>query len=301
MQTILLTGATGYLGSHLAKAFVCAGHRVAILIRKNSNLSRIRSLLPYVQVFNIEDGLDKPFHSLCKVHAVVHVATCYGRNGETPYEVFEANLVFPIRLLEVALNFGVESYLNTDTFFNTKNERNVCMSSYALSKHQFNEWGRSLGSAGLVKFINLRLEHLYGPLDGAQKFAMYIIRNCLNNVPEINLTLCEQTRDFVHVDDVVQAYVCILDKGSELGMGHHEFGIGSGLAVSVREFVNIVHRLTNSRSVLLFGALPHRKDEIVHSQANTSRLEECGWRCHMSLEQGLQKTIDVERLYETPD
>lgn len=289
MQTILITGATGYLGSHLAKAFVSAGHRVAALTRRNSNLSRISSLLPDLQVFVAEDGLDHPFRALGHVHAVVHAATCYGRDGETPFEVFEANTVFPLRLLETAGNFDADSFFNTDTVLNEY------INPYALSKHQFSEWGRSFANAGVLKFINIRLEHVYGPGDGASKFTTHVIRSCLNNVPEIKLTAGEQKRDFVHIDDVVRAYACLLDKGLELGLGHHEFGVGSGQAVSVRDFVNKVHRLTNSRSTLLFGALPYRKDEVMQSQADTSLLEECGWRYQVSLEQGLQQTIDVER------
>ena len=290
MQTILLTGATGYLGSHLAKAFVSAGHRVATLTRKNSNLSRISSLLPDLQIFNADDGLDHPFRALGHVHAVVHAATCYGRDGETPFEVFKANTVSPLHLLETAKNFAADSFFNTDTILNKY------ISTYALSKHQFAEWGKSFANAGALKFINIRLEHLYGPGDDMSKFTTYVIRSCLNNVPEIKLTAGEQKRDFVHVDDVVRAYNCLLDKGAELGLGHHEFGIGSGQAVSVREFVSKAHRLTNSRSTLSFGALPYRKNEVMQTQANTSRLEECGWRCQLSLEQGLQLTIDVERL-----
>jgi CDP-paratose synthetase len=294
MQTILLTGGTGYLGSHLAFSLLSSGHRVAVLKRKDSDLSRIKVFASSLIFFNVEDGLDKPFHILGKVDSVVHTATCYGRLGQTSLEVFEANMVFPLKLLHVAINYGVDSFYNTDTFFNTTNEQNLFKSSYTLSKHQFNEWGRSLGSAGIVKFINLRLEHLYGPLDGAHKFSMYIVRSCLRNVPEIRLTNGEQKRDFVHVSDVVRAIICVLEMGPKLGLSYHEFGIGSGHAVSVREFVNLVHRLTNSRSTLLFGALADREDEIMHSHADTSLLQKGGWSCQMSLEQGLRQTIEVE-------
>lgn len=289
MQTILLTGATGYLGSHLAKAFVNSGHKVIVLTRKKSNLCRIRSILPGLQVFNTEDGLAAPFRALGHVHAVVHAATCYGRDGETPFEVFEANTVFPLGLLEAATNFGVDCFFNTDTILNEY------ISYYALSKHQFAEWGKSFANGGALKFVNIRLEHLFGPGDVANKFTTHVIRSCLSNVPEIKLTAGEQKRDFVHIDDAVRAYVCLLEMGPGLCLGHHEYGIGSGKAVSVREFVKKVHRLTNSRSKMLFGALPYRKNEVMQSQADTSRLEENGWRCQMSLEQGLQQTIDVEK------
>ena len=286
MQTILLTGATGYLGSQIANAFVCAKHRVAILTRKNSNLSRINSLLPNLQVFNLEDGLDKPFRILGKVHAVVHTATCYGRKGETPLAVFEANTVFPLRLLEIATNFGADSFFNTDTVLNEY------INTYSLSKHQFAEWGKSFASEGAIKFINIQLEHFYGPGDDAQKFTSYVIRSCLNNLSEIKLTAGEQSRDFVHVDDVVRAYTCLVDKATKLDSGYHNCGVGSGQSVSLKEFVNKIHRLTNSRSKLMFGALPYRKYELLQSQADTSLLEEIGWNCQLSLEQGLEQTID---------
>lgn len=289
MKTILLTGGTGYLGSHLAHALVSAGHKVAVLKRTNSKLSRIDSLAPAMEFFNVEDGLERPFRMLGKVHAVIHAATCYGRRGETPSQIFEANTVFPLRLLEAATDAGADNFFNTDTILNEY------ISVYALSKHQFGQWGRSFANAGKFRFINLRLEHMYGPGDDSGKFTTYVIRNCLNNVPEIRLTSGEQKRDFIHVDDVVRAYMRLLEEVPALSWGHHEFGIGSGQAVSVREFVDKVHRMTNSRSALLFGALPYRKSEVMQSQADTLRLEALGWRCQMSLEQGLQQTIDIER------
>jgi CDP-paratose synthetase len=296
MKIILLTGGTGYLGSQLAQALVSAGHRVAILIRKSSQLSRIKVVLPNLFLFYVEDGLEMPFQTLGKVDAIIHMATCYGRYGETSVEVFQSNTLFPIRLFEVAIKFGVSSFFNTDTFLNNREKNKVHNSLYALSKYQFNEWGRNLGDAGLVKFINFRLAHLYGPLDADHKFLMYVARCCLKNVPEIKLTYGEQTRDFIHVEDVVRACVFIFEMSHKLGMGYHDFDIGVGEKVSVREFVNKVHTLTNSKSILLFGALPYKKDEVMESQINTSKLLSIGWRPQISLNKGLQHTIELERI-----
>lgn len=79
MKTLLITGATGYLGSHLARSLVDAGHRVAILKRANSNLQRLESYTHRLAMFNIEEGLDIPFKALEHVDTVIHAATCYGR------------------------------------------------------------------------------------------------------------------------------------------------------------------------------------------------------------------------------
>ena len=138
--------------------------------------------------------------------AVVHTATCYGRNRETPLEVFEANLKFPLDLLEKAALFS------TDTFFNTDTILYKYLNGYSLSKHQFVEWGKQYADEHKIKFCNIKLEHMYGPGDDDSKFTTYVINSCLNNVPEVKLTLGEQERDFIYIDDVVSAYQLLLKK-----------------------------------------------------------------------------------------
>src|SRR5688572_21463245 len=104
-QTILLTGASGYLGSHLARAFVQAGHRVLLLKRQSSKLDRLGPVLGDLEAFDIEDGIEQPFKTSDPIDAVVHCATSYGRAGESSIAVFEANTALPLRLLETAVSF----------------------------------------------------------------------------------------------------------------------------------------------------------------------------------------------------
>lgn len=91
LQTILLTGATGFLGSHLARACLTAGHAVAALKRRGSRLDPLGDAAQRIRWFDIEEGVEAPFKSCGPIAAVVHTATCYGRQGETPPQVFEAN------------------------------------------------------------------------------------------------------------------------------------------------------------------------------------------------------------------
>ena len=64
-------------------------------------------------------------------------------------------------------------------------------------------------------FINMRLEHFYGPGDADSKFTAHVMNSCLRNVPELKLTLGEQRRDFFYIEDVVSAYLIILEKIEE--------------------------------------------------------------------------------------
>ena len=243
-QTLLITGATGFLGSHLVRKFLDSGHRVAILKRNNSDLKRLDSCVSNISIFNIEEGLDVPFKSLGHVDAVIHAATCYGRSGEKVAEIFEANTVFPLKLLEMA------------TFFNTDTILYKYLNSYALSKHHFADWGKSFADSGKINFINLKLEHMYGAGDDVSKFITFVIRTCLKNEEELKLTLGEQKRDFIHIDDVVNAYEFLLANKSQLTSGFSEFGVGSGQSTSIAKLVSTIHHLAASKTKLLFGALP---------------------------------------------
>lgn len=287
-KTLLITGATGFLGSHLVRRFVADGWNVAILKRPASNLNRIADILDRLHVFDV-DCLNELFVTLGHVDAVIHAATNYGRYGEPASSIFEANTTFPLRLLEAVTRNGTGAFINTDTVLDP------LLNAYALSKHQFKQWGQQLADDGRFRFINLRLQHMYGVGDDPTKFTTHVIRSCLENAPELRLTLGEQKRDFIHVDDAVDAYAVVIDRLLELAPGFNELDVGSGRAVTIREFVETVRRLTDAITELEFGALPCRPNEPMFLQANTTLLTALGWTNHYELAAGLAQTIKSER------
>ena len=286
-KTILLTGATGYLGSNLAKALVAKGHKLIILKRKNSSLLRIKSIIPMVVFYNIENlDYSVPFKANKNIDAIIHAATCYGRHDETPIEVLGANTAFPLRLMVAAKEAGVGIFINTDTILDKY------LNLYSLSKSQLLDWGKFFSIHNKMFFVNMRLEHFYGPGDEDSKFTMHVMNSCLKNVPELKLTLGEQKRDFIYIDDVVSAYLMILEKVEEFSDFFNEFHVGSGIAVSIRDFVEKVHRMTASQTYLAFGRVPYRKGEVMNSHANIEPLVNLGWFCKTNLEEGLKLVIE---------
>lgn len=279
--SVLLTGATGFLGSHLLKVFIENGCQVAILKRSFSDTRRIGEYLDKIQSFDIDIlPIETAFEKCGRFDCVIHTATNYGRRGETAVEVFETNLSFPLRLLETA------------TFFNTATILYAYLNYYALSKRQFEDWGRIFADQGKIQFVNIKLEHMYGPGDDPSKFTTWIVQSCLKNISKIELTPGEQKRDFIYIDDVVEAYKLLLEKGSQLGDGFQEYDLGSGSAVSIREFVETVERLTGTDTELIFGAKPYRENEIMHSEADISKLLNLGWKPRYDLVAGLKKMIE---------
>ncbi len=284
-STVLLSGITGFLGSCLAIALLKSGYGVVGLKRKSSSLHRLDPILSKITLYDVEDlDFSIPFREHKKINAVIHTATCYGRNDENNLQVFEVNTAFSLRLLNAVISAGVQTFLNTDTALDKY------LNSYSLSKKQFAEWGKYLSQKGQITFLNARLEHFYGPGDSDSKFTTYIIKGCLQNIPELKLTLGEQQRDFIFIDDVTTAFLTLLAKEKTFS-GFIEFDVGSGKAIMIKDFVEMVRELTKSSTFLNFGAVPYRKNEAMFCQAKPAFLYNLGWKPRYTLEQGILRTI----------
>lgn len=280
---VLLTGATGFLGSKLAAALAGA-HPVIALKRRASDTRRLAGVS--LQFHDAEDGL-AALLARERIACVVHAATSYGRAGETPAQVEEANAEFPLRLLHGAAAAGVPRFVNVDTGLPD------ATSDYSRTKARFRAEGAAAAAAAGMGFLNLRLQHFYGAGDDRSKFTTHVIRSCLDGVPALELTPGEQQRDFLHVDDAVAAILLALARAPERGAA--EYDVGSGAGVSVRQFAELVKRLTGAATHLAFGARPYRPGEPMRSVADVARLRALGWAPRWTLEEGLRRTIAEER------
>jgi CDP-paratose synthetase len=289
---ILLTGASGFLGSALALHWHKAGHQVALLLRPTSKPDRLRGLDALFDIGRCTtDAEVEAFVKQVQPEVVVHSACAYGRQGETSLQLFDANLRLGLVILQALQNDQpqVVSFINTGSALAPE------VSPYALSKKQFAEWGRMLATqtCGQLRFVNVLLQHMYGPGDDASKFTTHVLRACQRNDPELKLTAGEQMRDFIYIDDVVSAYDTLLKQRYQLETVQ-DIEVGSGIAPSIRQFVETAHRLTASRTVLLFGALSYRPNEAMHCLANMTRMTQLGWTPAFDLNAGLKKTIELE-------
>lgn len=296
-KTVLVTGATGFLGSHLVKKLVQEGHTVLLLKRSFSDTTRIKEILSKVICYDIDQcELFKPFQEFRPIDVIIHAATCYGRNNQPLSTLIEANVMFPLRLLDLASEFNSPSFINTDTYFNTDKIVYQYLNGYSLSKKHFGEWGRQFAESKKNRFINAKLHHSFGANDHDSKFTTYIIKSCLKNSKRLELTPGEQKRDFIHIDDVVSAYLVLLDKATEEAEWYQNYDLGYGKAISIREFVETVHSITQSKTILKFGALPYREGEMMYTQADIQPITELGWKPEANLEKRLIQTIEAERL-----
>lgn len=281
---VLLTGATGFVGSHLLRGLLRDGHEVCVVKRSYSDVWRIKGLLGECHVYDLDQVGIGQIYGGFPAECVVHCATYYGR-GDTEYvRNVNSNLLFPLELLEAGYREGARYFLNTDSFFSGQYtseqglDQGLYLGGYVLSKVQFRQWGRLFSGRYGMGFVNMKLEHVYGAMDDGDKFIPYVEKRCRENIPSIALSEGRQVRDFVHVSDVVDAYRAVLSHLERCGgPGYMEYGVGTGKTRSLREFVGLIHRAVHSKTRLDFGALPMKEGELMYSRADNLGLKEIGW------------------------
>ncbi|MBI3928844.1 MAG: NAD(P)-dependent oxidoreductase [Armatimonadetes bacterium] len=288
-SAILLAGGTGFLGRHLLRALLARGTTVLLVKRSSSRLEPIAELMrdPLLRTFDLDRIPLESVFAENEVSTVINTATRYGR-GEPLADVLRANLTFPVDLLELAGKHRVAQFLNAGTSLPRH------LSAYSLAKAQFVEWMERL--SGALRCVNLRLEHFYGSGDHPSKFISWVVRSLLDRCPSLELTAGTQQRDFVHVDDVVDGILRVLEARDRLPEGFQTFELGTGASTTIREVVELIRDcIGNSETRLHFGGVPFREGEVMISRADLKAMEQLGWRPRISLREGLARTVEEER------
>lgn len=287
--TYFITGVTGYLGSEIIHQLEKMGGNFYCLKRRTSNTYRVNDIESKINWLNLEDFEVESFFEKNHIDCIIHCATNYGRKVVDPFQTIEANLTLPLKLLHYGSIAGVNSFINTDTVL----DKNI--DTYSLSKKQFLDWLERYSKR--IVAINVALQHFYGLGDDPTKFATNIIRSLMSSIPRLKLTKGERHRDLIYIHDVVNAFIKIIEASATMSRGYHEFEAGTGKAVKLNDFVNLVKVLVmNTDTILDFGALPYRPGEVMYIESNSAALINLGWAPNFTLEQGLSLTITQERL-----
>jgi CDP-paratose synthetase len=283
MKAILLTGATGFLGSNIAKKLIELDYQIIAYKRTESNTSRLKEYAKEIKWYSLEkDQIEAPFIEQ-HIEAVIHTATNYGRNGESLTDIIDANVNFPLKVFEKSVYHKTEVFINTDTALDK------FTNSYSLSKKQFLEWIKYQSKN--IKVVNLKLEHFYGPKDDSSKFITFVLNSCLDkNLNKLELTEGKQKRDFIFIDDVVSAYEMMLYNINSFS-NFEEVEVGTGEPLTIQEVVKNIKRLTESKINLKFGAVHYRDNEMMLSRADISKLLALGWKTKYSFEQGIKEIL----------
>jgi len=311
-KKILLTGAGGFIGSHLAEALVEGGAQVRALVRYNSRndpgllrfISRQAQQALEIIPADLRDaeavrqaarGVSHIFH----LGALIAIPYSY----QHPREVVETNLLGTLNLLLAARDQGVERVVHTSSseVYGTAlrvpiDETHPLQgqSPYSASKIGADKLAESFYCAYGLPVATLRPFNTFGPRQSARAVIPTLVSQALTQ-PVLRLGNLEARRDFTYVSDTVNGFLKI---GETPGLEGQTLNLGTGREVSIGELAQLIIRLSG-RS-LSIQADPQRlrpaRSEVQRLLSdNRLAAEKMGWRPQVSLEEGLNAVFEWVR------
>jgi len=297
----LITGATGFVGSHLARRLVADGNDVHILARATSSLAAIQDIAEGVTVHRLPKAGTAATADVIEAikaanpNVVFHLAAMVlAENApEDIAPMVEANVTFTTQLLEGMKQAGAKVLINTGTSWQHYQDAPydpVCL--YAATKQAAEDIVTFYCNAHGFRAITLKLFDTYGPGDPRNKLLSIFKRASQSETP-IAFSAGEQLIDLVHIDDVVNAYLIAAQQARKAATATHEkYGISSGAPLPLRELAQRYEAITGKRLNIAWGARPYRAREVMQ----TARLPPLpAWAPAISLETGLREFINIER------
>lgn len=302
MSRILLTGATGFIGSYVVSYLLARGYDVAIIIRPQSNPWRINDVLSRLHV--IYGDLNDQYSFVNNVRSfapeiTIHLAW-YGvgnRFRNDPYQI--NNIQASLNLLEAVHSVGCRSWigLGSQAEYGIYNQViNEEMPANPVTIYGITKLCTCLLTQGLcnlygMRFIWLRLFSTYGPKDDHNWMIPYVILTLLRRERPA-LTAGKQRWDYLFVEDVAEAIYHVMTNSNAKGI----FNLGSGKSYTVRSIVERIRDLIDPSLPLVFGEIPYQADQIMHLQADITRLQKTtGWKPNTNLDEGLKRTVEWYR------
>ncbi len=302
-EAVLVTGATGFIGSHLVRRLVKDGYKVVGIKRSSSKMDRISEISSKVSWYGTgKASLGKAFEEN-KVKAVMHLATKYVKSGESYEEVeemIEANLNLGMRLVEKCLEFGVKSFINTGSCFEfelrgqkiKEGDKKSAYNLYAGMKLGFSQVLKYFGGRGKLKVVDMKLFAPFGDGDNF-KLMQFLVKN-LKEGKEIEFSGGEQRWNFTYVGDVVEALMVGLERVSGV-KGYEEVCCGYERAVSIRMIARKLEKIAGKKLKIKWGVKPYVDNEIMQVSCDNSKLKSWGWKVKYGLDEGLKKTYNESR------
>jgi len=298
----LVTGATGFVGSHLTRLLCQRGHEVAILMRAESNPWRIADVLPNLRVIqgdlsdlaSVQDQIVE-----LQPEAVLHLAWQGVQSRFRNESVQSDNIGTAAQLLEIShragcrtwIGFGSQAEYGPKPEAISETDRPAPTSLYGMAKLATMEMSRATAGLMDMRWVWIRVFSLYGPADEPGWMLPSLIQQLLSReVPA--LTAGTQMWDYLYVEEAAEAIARLVESPSASGL----FNLGSGQARPLRQIVELVRDMIDPSLSLRFGEVPFRPDQVMHLEADITRLHEAlAWRPRGDLTAGLQATVAWHR------
>ncbi len=299
---VFVTGATGFIGSHLVRRLLKESYNTHILYRTTTSSSRLDDMLSKTTKHNVDICNKKSLEKLLKrikPDYIFHLANIgiYGGKESPDEDVVNVNFLGTVNLIQSSKDIPYKFFVNTGSSseYGRKNKKmkedDSCFpeSMYGITKLASTLYAQNFAKKTNKPVLTLRLFSPYGSYDDPNRFISTIIKQALAN-KEIRLTYPKNVRDYIFVDDVINAYISCIKNGNKLS--GEIINVGSGKQHTIEEVLNTVTKLIHTKSRVVKDDTITRYESVIWQADITKAKNLLDWRPTTTLEDGLKQTIE---------
>ncbi|MBI2363316.1 MAG: NAD-dependent epimerase/dehydratase family protein [Elusimicrobia bacterium] len=290
MSRALVTGATGFLGSRLARRLVGEGWEVHAAVRPGSKTDLLGDAAGRMSLHRpaeTPEAFDAVL-AAARPDMVFHLAACFvAEHGPgDAARLADSNLRWPLMLLDAMARSGARRLVNASTAWVRIDRRTDAPATlYAATKRAFGELLRYYASAHALSAVTLELSDTYGPGDPRRKL-FTLLREAAGRGEPLAMSPGEQRLDPVFVDDAVEAFLAAGRRALGLADGALEsFAVHGGRPRTLREVVEAWRRASGRTVPVDWGARPYRAREVMAPPEGPALP---GWSPRVGLEEGIR-------------
>jgi UDP-glucose 4-epimerase len=302
---VLVTGASGFLGSHATESLVSNGAHVHAFIRESSSTAHLENVKDRIAIHrgDVTDAasLLRCFQS-SRPEIVFHLAgDASARRSEGGWDAVErsigVNLLGTINVLKAASEIdcvrsivrvgGLEEYGRSPTPFREE-LREQPVSAYSAAQVSAAHFCQALQPDLAFQVVTIRPALIYGPRQALRFFVPQLIESCVSG-NDFDMTDGTQSRDLIYVDDVVEG---LLLAGTTPDLRAAVINLSTGKEHAIADIANEIVRLTGASIQVRRGARPASHSDLRHLVGSTDHAEQAlGWRARTPLGDGLARTV----------
>lgn len=294
-QVCLITGATGYIGSHLANLMLKLKWKVYIIYRQDSDTHYINGILKDLNKIKYDGDINILINLFKKINpdVVFHLAASNTKknNQVCVNSIIQSNILLGTEILEAMSHSKSRVFINTGTYWqNYNSDIYNPVDLYAASKEAFEKIIQYYTDAFDFKAITLRLFDVYGEDDERPKL-LNILKKAVQTGESIDTSPGEQYLDLVHIKDVCNAYLKAYELiNKQKHKSNDIYGVSSGKTIQLKELIVLINCIFEKNINVNIGNLSYKKREVLFPYRKYKKLP--NWNPKIELEEGLYKFIN---------
>lgn len=300
MKTIVITGATSFIGVHIIKEYLENNYKVIAVVRPNSsNLNRLPKNSNLIIIESEMEKIHRITSELNDIKADIfyHLAWEGARVPHRDDSILQNNnFQCSVKAMNAAKLLGCSIFIGAGS----QAEYGKCIgeitedyptnpnTEYGKAKLKAYETLKDIAYKNEMKFIWTRIFSVYGVYDYQGTLVMSALNKMIKN-ENIKLTQCIQDWDFIYVEDVAKIMYLLANTECQDGI----YNIASGKTNTLKEFVIEMKEITKSNSELQFGAIPYNSEGVVSFKPVIDKLRKnLNYTCQVNFKNGIKKVVE---------